>query len=367
MPITIPQIEIHTVGAGGGSIAWLDIDGALRVGPRSAGAVPGPACYDNGGTEPTITDANLVLGRLSMSLLDGDLPLNAERARDVVANLAKALHRPEDLDWLAEGIIRLAVTTMAGAIRTISIERGYDPRDFTLVAMGGAGPMHAVLIASELGIREVLVPPWPGNSCALGLLAGDLRHDFVRTVLWRLADLDVDKALHIYAEMESSGASILRGEGLRDEHIVHRRSIDMRYVGQAFQLTFEVPQPMSRETFEREFRETYRRRYGHDHQEAMEIVNLRSTCLGLTRKPELPTLNVASANLAPARRRPVHFAGRWHDSVVLRREDLGEGARVDGPAIVEEFGTTTVVPPQWTLTAAMRGMLFIRPTGEEAG
>ncbi|HEX3951958.1 MAG TPA: hydantoinase/oxoprolinase family protein [Stellaceae bacterium] len=361
LPIGVPQTDIHTVGAGGGSIAWIDIDGALKVGPRSAGATPEPACYGKGGDALTITDANLLLGRLSPALLDGRVRLDREPARAAVRRLADQLTTVRDLDWLAEGVIQLAVATMAGAVRKISIERGYDPRDFSLVAMGGAGPMHAVLVAEELGIPSVLVPQWPGNISALGLLAADLRHDFVRTYLRRIGDLDLADVEQVLDEMTAAGSQTLRDEGVPAARVEAMRFADMRFVGQAYELGVPLPERPGIDALVASFREAYKRRYGHDQDAEIEIVNLRVICIGRTERPVLPSgLTDASARYERTMR-PAYFRGRWHDTPVIRREAIAAGARIAGPAIIEEFGTTTVVPPDWTAQPEAGGAVFIRP------
>jgi N-methylhydantoinase A len=360
IPVNTPLLDIHTVGAGGGSIAWIDIDGALKVGPRSAGAVPGPACYGQGGHDFTITDANLCLGRLPESLLDGGLRLQAQLSHAALLQLSRTLAWRDAPEQLAEGTIRLAVAAMAGAIRKISIERGYDPRAFTLMAMGGAGPMHAIAVAEELGVREVLVPPWPGNISALGLLAGDLRHDYVRTVLRRLSELDIVDMERRYGEMEAVGIAALRREGVAESDIVVSRLADMRCVGQAFELMFPVPAPLERDALAWRFRELYRRRYGHAHEEELEVVNLRVACSGHTRKPALPRLAATMGRRDGLRSRRAYFADGWHETPLLRRDMMGAGDRVGGPVIIEEFGTTTVVPPGWALSVIETGALLIR-------
>jgi N-methylhydantoinase A len=360
IPISTPQIEIHTVGAGGGSVAWIDIDGALKVGPRSAGAVPGPACYGLGGNEFTITDANLLLGRLSNALLGGALQLRMAEARKALAELGAAMKWKASPESLAEGVIRLAVTTMAGAIRKISIERGYDAREFTLMAMGGAGPMHAAEVAQELGIGEVVVPPWPGNISALGLLTGDLRHDYVRTVLRTLALFNIDELEAIFTEMERAGVATLREEGVPRDRVSITRLADLRFVGQAFELMLPVPSPLTLDSLTANFRELYRRRYGHDHDEAVEVVNLRVACSGSSPKPSLPPMRAKSGAKRDQPTRSIFFAGAWHTAGVLARETLVARQSVPGPIILEEFGTTTIVPPDWGLTAHETGTLFIR-------
>ncbi len=360
MPINTPQMDIHTVGAGGGSIAWVDIDGSLKVGPRSAGAVPGPACYGKGGSAFTITDANLLLGRLGESLLDGRVGLDRARAQQALAQLAGGLHDVKDLDWLAEGAIQLAVATMAGAVRKISIERGYDPRDFTLVAMGGAGPMHAVLVAEELGIPSVLVPQWPGNISALGLLAADLRHDYVRTFLARTGEVDRAELLQALDEMALQGKKALGEEGVPPSLIAIGRYADLRFVGQAYELTVALPEPFDMAALVSAFHDAYKRRYGHDHDEAVEIVNLRVIAVGRTARPVLSQLGDATPAATPAASRNVFFRGQWHGAPVRRREALGAGDVVPGPAIIEEFGTTTVVPPGWSAFVQAIGAIEIR-------
>ena len=363
LPVKTPQVEIHTVGAGGGSIAWLDVDGALRVGPRSAGAVPGPACYGQGGDAATVTDANLFLGRLSPALLDGGLPLRPELARAALARLADALGRPGDIEWIAEGIVDLGVATTASAIRKVSIQRGHDPRRFTLVAMGGAGPMHGVQVASELAIGEVLIPPWPGNISALGLLAADIVHDDVRTLLGRADEIALATLEAAYDDMESAGRRTLAEEGVGADSVILTRQADLRYAGQAFEVMVDAPRPLSIGGLTEAFHAAYRRRYGHDQDEAVELVNLRLRAAGVTRKPVLPTLAQGRREaLGAARPRPACFAGKWHDTPVVRREALGAGDVLDGPLIVEEFGTTTVVPPGWTLRAEESAALAIRPS-----
>ncbi len=365
MPINTPQLDIHAVGAGGGSIAWVDIDGSLKVGPRSAGAVPGPACYAKGGTALTITDANVVLGRLGQALLDGRVGLDRDLAGAALKKLAGELgdakeDDAKELEWLAEGVIQLAVATMAGAVRKISIERGFDPRDFSLVAMGGAGPMHAVLVAEELGIPSVLVPQWPGNICALGLLAADLRHDYVRTYLARFADVDLADVEEVLGELSGLGSRALAEEGVPAALISTRRYADLRFVGQAYELTIELPQPVALDAVVASFHDAYKRRFGHDHEEAVEIVNLRTISVGLTPRPVLSRLQSSAAAGRGNASRDVFFQRQWHSTPVMRRDVLVSGEIVAGPAIIEEFGTTIVVPPAWSARVLEGGAIEIR-------
>ncbi|HSL47689.1 MAG TPA: hydantoinase/oxoprolinase family protein [Candidatus Deferrimicrobiaceae bacterium] len=350
-PVKVSQIDMHTVGAGGGSIAWLDVDGSLQVGPRSAGASPGPAAYGLGGTEPAVTDANVVLGRIgTRRRLGGSIAIDAERARQAVAALAARLERPLGVEPLAEGIVTIAVARMTSAIREISIQRGHDPRDFTLVAFGGAGPMHALAMAEEIGIPRVLVPRHPGNFSALGLLAADIKHDDVRTRVGLLGERL--PALRLaFAEMETAARQQLEREGFAPPQQKLLRSLDLRYRGQAFELNIALADTrLALDRIEADFHRQHRATYGHANPEAaIELVNARLTAYGLVPKPaaERHAAPGAAIEAALVERRPVWFGGRAYDCPVWDRERLPEGARLAGPAIVEEFGATTVVPPGW--------------------
>ncbi|MCI0546722.1 MAG: hydantoinase/oxoprolinase family protein [Candidatus Rokubacteria bacterium] len=346
-PVKMPQVDMHTVGAGGGSIAWLDVDASLQVGPRSAGAAPGPAAYGLGGTEPTVTDANVVLGRIGTSRrLGGSIAIDAERARAAVASLAARLGGMA-VEALAEGIVRIAVARMTSAIREISIQRGHDPRDFTLIAFGGAGPMHALALAEEIGIPRVLVPRHPGNFSALGLLASDIKHDDVRTRVgllrerWPLLGA-------LFAEMEKAAGRQLELEGFGPGARRFARTLDLRYRGQAFEL--EVPAHAARDRVEAAFHDRHLTTYGHaDRGAAIELVNARLTAHGLVPKPAPETHRSTSASMdaALAERRPLWFDGARRECPVWDRERLPARAELHGPAIIEEFGATTVVLPGW--------------------
>ena len=348
-PVKVSQIDMHTVGAGGGSIAWLDVDGSLQVGPRSAGASPGPAAYGLGGTEPAVTDANVVLGRIgTRRRLGGSIGIDPERAHRAVEELARRMDRPLGVEALAEGIATIAVARMTSAIREISIQRGHDPRDFTLIAFGGAGPMHALAMADEIGIPRVLVPRHPGNFSALGLLASDIKHDDVRTRVGLLSERL--PALRLaFAEMEAAARLQLEREGFAPEQQKLPRSLDLRYRGQAFELNIPAPE-LELDRLEADFHRQHRDTYGHANpQAAIELVNARLTAYGLVPKPAAARHIAPGADLESAldERRPVWFEGRAHDCPVWDRDRLPEGAELHGPAIVEEFGATTVVPPGW--------------------
>jgi N-methylhydantoinase A len=356
-----PQVDINSVGAGGGSIAWLDSAGALNVGPTSAGATPGPACYDRGGTEPTVTDANLLLGRLSADHpLAGVVRLQPGLAEKSLKALAARMGGLSVIR-LAEGIVRLAVARMANATREISIRRGHDPRDFTLVAFGGAGPMHACGVAAELGIPKVVVPLSPGNFSAMGLLTADVRHDFVKTRLSLQRDLTRGEVDRLFEEIEAQARAQLGTEGFKGGGVRLERSLDLRYAGQAWEVNLRVPTPVPegielRRLFDRAYAAIYGRHGDAD--EEIELVRLRLSAFGVIEKPSLAAVR-ADTGEATKTARPVYFDGAWHDSPVWDRAALGHGARIMGPAIVEEFGATTVVPPGWNGSVDKVGSLVL--------
>jgi len=362
LPNRTPQIEINSIGAGGGSVAWLDAGGALRVGPRSAGAEPGPACYARGGTEPTITDANVVLGRMATDVpLAGEMALDGGRAQRALATLLDRVAGIADAVALAEGVVSIAVARMVGAIKEISIAKGHDPRDFVLVAYGGAGPMHAAFVAEELEMSRVVVPPAPGNFSAFGSLISDLRRDYVRT---RLADTrratlaDIET---VFAELEREASADLAAEGIPRERISLTRTLGMRYVGQSWELIVRVPPGAdSMAVLERAFHEAHERRYGHASDGAAEIVSFRLAAIGAVPKPPPSRWSVAGT-LAEARRteRAVRFGGESTMSAVYERPRLPGGVPLAGPAVVEEMGATTVIPPGWTGTVGPWGNLVL--------
>ena len=348
-PIKGRQIDINSVGAGGGSIAYVEGGSVLNVGPRSAGADPGPACYRKGGTEPTVTDANVVLGRVGHRPLGGAIRLDPERARAAVADLATRLGIP-DVETMAEGIVRLVVAEMANAIREISIERGYDPARFTLVPFGGAGPMHATQIAAELGMRRVLVPLDPGNLSALGLLVSDQRREHVRTFLAPLANLDLDAIVSALGEQERAGRTEMQASGEEVLEVRFAHALDMRYARQGFELTVDLAgAPSEPDDVRRAFLEAYARQYGHAHASGdIEIVNLRTTVIGVTPKPRVRRLRhggkMADATL-PSRDMVVE--GKSIPVSVYERERLPVDVEFEGPAVIEEAGATTVMLPGW--------------------
>ncbi|MBW3618617.1 MAG: hydantoinase/oxoprolinase family protein [Actinobacteria bacterium] len=355
LPFAVTTTDIHTVGAGGGSIAWRDAGGALRVGPRSAGAVPGPACYGRGGTAPTVTDANVLLGHLDPGTqLGGEMAMEPERARAAVATLAQEL----GLDVLeaAAGILRVVEAQMAKALRVVSVEQGHDPRDFTLVPFGGAGPLHQGALARELGCRRVLVPPNAGVLSAVGLLSAPVTVDGVRTSLVAAADADPAQLGRIWDELEDDARRLVRDQGATVERA--DRGADLRYRGQAFELT--VPGG-DVDAMVDAFHDAHRDRYGYDQpEEAVELVNLRVRVEGPT--PSVPLVEVASGSGASAAvlgTRSVVVGGRERECRLYDRSRLGAGDTFDGPAIVVGLDATCWVEPWQRVTVDRVGALVI--------
>lgn len=363
-PIKGHQISINTVGAGGGSLAYLEADSILRVGPRSAGAQPGPACYGHGGVEPTVTDANVALNRMGTTRrLGGHIEIDRERAVRAIEALAERVGGT-DTNRLAEGIIKLAVARMASAIREITIEKGRNPSDFALMAFGGAGPMHAAALAEELGIREVVIPLHPGNLSALGLIASDQRYDLVRTFLRPLSGLASSEMEAALAAAESEATALLAARGFASGSVRFEHTLDMRYVRQAFETTVVLPgRPISGDDLRAAFLATYERQYGHvDGASEIEIVNLRTTAVGLTAKPSVAHVGEGGRTLSDAVLGSTNMlvGGVSAKATLYDREKLPCGEPVIGPCIIEELGATTVVLPAWACERDDWGNLRLR-------
>ena len=359
LPIRTPQIEINSVGAGGGSVAWIDAGRILRVGPKSAGADPGPACYGKGGEAATVTDANLAIGRLAPSLkLAGSVALDESLARKAVARIAAAFQLK--IEEAADGIVRIAVARMVSAIKEISVARGYDPRDFALMAFGGAGPMHAAFIAEELEIARVVVPLRPGNFCAFGALISDIRHDYLRTHRVELAGADPDELERAFAAIETEARDAMAAEGMPRERIAMRRSAGMRYLGQSWDLVVRLPEAISSsKELEGFFHLAHEKRYGYRSADPVEIVSLRVAAIGEVAKPTLPEWRQGGSLEAALRERRQVYFGRMQSVPVYLRDKLPRNARAAGPAVVEEMGAVTVVPPGWTLEVGRLGELHL--------
>jgi N-methylhydantoinase A len=370
LPVQIAMMDIFEVGTGGGSIARVE-EGALRVGPQSAGAAPGPACYGLGGTEPTVTDANLVLGRLAADrFLGGEMRLEVEAAqRALTERVAKPLGM--NVTAAADGILRVAATAMSYAVKGVTTERGLDAGDFALVAYGGAGPLHAVQVAREIGIRTVIVPTAPGVFSAFGMLFSDLRYDFVRTWFTRLEDAPFAAIERVYRDLERQGRAAIAGTSVKPQKITLKRAADMRYVGQEHAVTVDLPlkvfERQDRRAIKRLFDAMHELRYGTSApDEGAEIVSLRSTVTGLMRKP--PQERVARGGRAPDKtafsgRRPVYLDGKFRSTPTYARAALTAGNRISGPALIEEHAATTVLLRGDRLEVDAGGHLIIKVAG----
>lgn len=369
-PVMYPVVDIVEVGAGGGSIAWIDEVGALKVGPRSAGGHPGPVCYGQGGTEPTVTDANVALGRLVPDhFLGGEMRLDVEAARAAIeTRIATPLSMT--VDEAALGIIRIAVAEMSLAVRSVSVGRGYDPRDFAMVAFGGAGPLHATEIARELSIPVVIIPRVPGHFSAFGMLLADLRHDYVRTYYRELIACDFTVIATAFDEMIAEATAVLATEGAGPESMVFQRFLDMRYVGQEF----PIQTPVTAEDvaagrvagLRASFDAIHDRRYGHQAiDEPVEVVNLRLTATGRRERLTFPAASSSGADALIDRRRMVLAdPDNPRPTPVYDRERLSVGKVIEGPAAIVEYASTTVIFDGDRLELAPTGGLIVT-IGEE--
>ncbi|OFZ98061.1 MAG: 5-oxoprolinase [Betaproteobacteria bacterium RIFCSPLOWO2_02_FULL_62_17] len=370
LPIQIPLIDTQEVGTGGGSIARIEEGGGLRVGPQSAGAAPGPVCYDLGGSEPTVTDANLVLGRLSAgNFLGGEMKLNFEKARQA---LSSRIAEPAgiSLTEAANGIIRIAATTMSNVVTRVTTERGLDAGDFAMVAYGGAGPLHASMVARELRIPKVIIPPSPGHFSAYGMLMADMRRDFVRTWFRAVDKLDFAEFESLFGVMEGEGIATLARNVPERERIRCVRAADMRYVGQEHPVEVELPASLfeARDpaALKRVFDDVHMQRYEFNAvKEPAEIVSLHSTVIGMLDKPVTSAIAALadgeSRSPTPSSRRPVYFteSGDFTDTPVYDRAMLLAGHSIAGPALVEEYASTTVLLPGDRMEVSRYGDLVI--------
>ncbi|MCH9671203.1 MAG: hydantoinase/oxoprolinase family protein [Gammaproteobacteria bacterium] len=372
-PVRLPAVDVHTVGAGGGSIAWFDRDGLLKVGPQSAGAEPGPACYGRGGTEPTVTDANLVLGRLSdKGLLDGRMPLNADLSRAAFDDAAKRLGY--EIAHAAHGMLGIVVANMVRAIRTISVERGHDPRDFVLMPFGGAGPLHARDVAAALGIREILVAPAPGIVCAEGLVVADQTESFVTGT--RL--IESEDAFETFREQVRSltqqAQTWYEAEDIEPKRRGHELSVDARYVGQNFELRVPISQggildPTeigTLETLRASFFAVHDQAYGyHNPHDAIELINIRLTAIGSAPDTIAPPASTGDAAQVPD---PIGAREVWFEfdapvsAPIYSRSSLAPGHKLVGPAVIEQLDTTTLLYPGDTLQVDAQLNLLIEVT-----
>lgn len=361
-PIIFPSIEVLTIGAGGGSLAWLDEAGSLRNGPQSAGADPGPACYDTGGNAPTNSDANLLLGRLGTSLAGGAKALRRDLSEQVMTqHVATPLGM--DLAEAAGAVIKVANANMADAVRLVSVRRGLDPRDFALMAFGGAGALHGAEVARELNIPTVIVPPNPGVTSALGCLLVDIRHDLALMYNLEVADVDRDDLELRFRDLAEEASQRLRHEGVAPENAVLQRRISMRYLGQWRSMTVDIGAgPDALDDAVQRFHEEHEREFAFRRDDApVEIYQLALEAVGITPKPAFPsTAPVERAPGEPASRRPVWFEDTgWVTTPVHNRDDLPAGTTFHGPAVIDQLDSTTVVPPRCRAVIDQWGNILI--------
>jgi N-methylhydantoinase A len=355
-PLRISHIDLAEVSAGGGTIAWVDAGGALRVGPMSAGADPGPACYGLGGAEPTITDANLLLGRLPDELAKGAVKLSRDLAYEAIKKLGDALGM--DPVEVASGIIEIANQSMARALRLVSIERGHDPREFKLFAFGGAGPLHAVAL-TEIGINEVIVPPLPGVFSAFGLLTTDYKHDYISSVVKRAGELDDDYLASLFRELEKEAIEDLEREGIKERDIRLFRVLEMRYWGQAYEL--RVPYRDNLSMSLDEFHSLHEGRYGFKMvDEEVEVITARLEAVGIVGKPRIPRYEAVEYRPKPLVERMVYLDGEWRETGIFNRDCLKSGAVIDGPAVIEEDESTILVPGGYSCRVDEYGNICIQ-------
>ncbi|CAM5450158.1 Acetophenone carboxylase gamma subunit [Mycolicibacterium aubagnense] len=366
MPIHVPMVAVHTVGAGGGSIARVDAAGLIRVGPESAGASPGPICYGRGGTEPTITDANLVLGRLSPNkLLAVAHPVTVESVTRVFEDRIGLFTNLSGVE-AAGAVLRLANMKMAGAIRMVSVGRGHDPRDFTLFAFGGAGPLHASALAREMGLPRVLVPARPGITNALGCVVADLRHDFVNTLNRPVATLDQEQVHRVLDGHRAEGEALIAKEAVKPQAVRISHSADMQFIGQTHLINVPLPSSnVDRATLQDLFEKAYFTRFKVELPEIRaNLVNLNTSVIGVRPQIDLSVL-IDPAGRAPTLRkarleiRPVWYEGTWHDTPVYARDRLPLDAVIKGPAIIEQMDATTVLEPGDRATSDADGNLIV--------
>jgi N-methylhydantoinase A len=369
-PVRIPMIDIETIGTGGGSIAWISREGHLKVGPRSAGAEPGPMCYPNGGDQPTITDANLILGRIPPALIGGGIRLDAARARDGIAQLAQRLPGNMGPEQLAEGIIEIANWNQANAIRQMTIQRGIDPRAFALLSFGGSGPAQSPAVMDLIGMQACIVPPNPGNLSAFGLLAVDWRTDQILTRVMHQDAIDRPAIADIYAGLEREAVTVLERDGIERSRIRLMREADIRYAGQSMEVRVPAPAGAIDDRFVTALIDTFNaahlKTFGYNYagEQKVELVNFSVSGFGMIERPTIPRLEGGTGTAPMPGSRKVWFDGAFRDTPIHQRPSLAPGLHIDGPAVIEEFGSTTVVFPGQSLTVDPHGILIIRPGGK---
>jgi N-methylhydantoinase A len=363
-PVKTPMLDIVTVGSGGGSIAWTDPYGYLKVGPQSAGADPGPICYGKGGTEPTVTDAAVVLGRLPAALIGGEIRLDADAAYKAYAALGERFSMsPEDV---AAGALEVAAANQVFGIRQVTTARGREPADYAMVAFGGAGGLFASEVADFLGIRTIISPPNPGNLCAFGLHVSDVRRDYIRTIVRRQSQADSEEILEAWGELLRAGIADIEAEGIARDRITARRIADVRYFGEGHEVQVEIPEGLEGEAsvahMWKEFHRVHDRTFGFHYEgdQDVELVNLRIQAIGIQHRPDVKEADGRSEAGQPFGRRRVFWRkDGWVESPLYRRTELAVGQKIEGPAIIEEYGSTVVVPQDWASSPDRFGNLIM--------
>lgn len=369
-PVKFPHIDITTIGAGGGSIAWIDAGGALRVGPESAGAVPGPVCYKKGGTRPTVTDAHAVLGRVGTELLGGEMPLDIESAR---AAMKRELAEPlgMSIEEVAEGILKVADANMVRAIRVMTVEKGIDPRKYVLLPYGGAGAMHAVQLARALEIETLVVPIAPGNFSAFGLLAAPIRYDQVCTCHMHQNAVDLERMNSLLDGLDVQARAEMERDGVTEDEVRFEKKADMRYFGQAYELSIPIGDGrIDQEKWDEmvaRFHQAHEKMYGFKNEgNPIENVNLRLSVVGKAENAGLyAKIEPADCGVEPFAVRPVYYMGKWMDTSIYSRGDLAWGHQIEGPAVIEEKGATVVMWPGDRAVVDERGNLVIHIAGND--
>ena len=357
IPLLIPLVDIHTIGAGGGSVAWLENE-ALRVGPRSAGANPGPACYGKGGQEPTVTDANLYLGRLgNESKLGGWMDLDLDASERVLKSLSEKLNISSS--ELAEGILSIINAKMADAIRTITVKEGIDPREFSLVAFGGAGSMHAVWLAEELEINEIIVPNDPGTFSAWGMLQTDIRRDLTVNFYQNFQSLEKEKLLQNFNKLKDEAIALLKSENVNENDMSFSLTADMRYIGQEYYVNVDISEPFDLNDINNNFHKTYEKQYGHSTPEGpSEFINLRLIATGKIKKTD-SVKSIENDKTIKDSKRKIIFNQKEYETKIYARHNIRVNESFDGPAVIEESTATTVIPPNYSIIKDEFGNIII--------
>ena len=357
IPLLIPLVDIHTIGAGGGSVAWLENE-ALRVGPRSAGANPGPACYGKGGQEPTVTDANLYLGRLGKeSKLGGWMNLDLNASESVLKSLSEKLNISST--ELAEGILSIINAKMADAIRTITVKEGIDPREFSLVAFGGAGSMHAVWLAEELEINEIIVPNDPGTFSAWGMLQTDIRRDLTVNFYQNFQSLEKEKLLQNFNKLKDEAIALLKSENVNENDMSFSLTADMRYIGQEYYVNVDINEPFDLNEINNNFHKTYEKQYGHSTPEGpSEFINLRLIATGKIKKTD-SVKSIENDKTIKDSKRKIIFNQKEYETKIYARHNIRVNESFEGPAVIEESTATTVIPPNYSIIKDEFGNIII--------